>query len=170
MNKKFILVFIKQNWFKIGILVAVLVLALSIYGRDKPHNTQASPLNSEKTLAMAMQCRKDGELKLQEDKDAATNERYSAGVSNCYYLEPSYIFNKDLNTCLYSGGYTCDLTKKNTEGIFKGDNAKRWLRHIIDIYTNKTLAEVYVPDSSTVADWLSKQIDEFWNKSKELGF
>jgi hypothetical protein len=158
---------IKENWFKVGVIVAILILAYSIYDGK---NVQVAEINAEDSLNKSMQCRKDGEQRFEEDKNTATQEKYKSDVVNCYYFEPNYIFNQKLNTCLYSGGYTCDLTKKQTEGIFKGDYAKRWTRHIVDIYSNKPLAEASVDDSSSVPEWLQTQISQFWEESRGFGF
>ena len=75
-----------------------------------------------------------------------------------------------MNTCLYYGGYTCDLAKTQTDGIFKGMPSTRWSKHITDIYTNKSLADVYVDDPSDVADWNMKMIENFNNEVERLGF
>lgn len=166
-------IFLKDNWFKVSIIIAILVLSWVLYKGFVVNNysvIQQKQLNNTDTLKLSMQCKEDGEKKLQEDKDTAVREKYTSGITNCYYIEPSYLFSQYLNTCLYSGGYTCDLDGLIKEGFLKGQHAKRWERHIVDIYSNKTLASVYVENSSNVPDWQQKLITDFWDESKKLGF
>jgi len=160
---------LKQNWFKVGLILAILILAYSIYGGGPSAGSDRSSADS---IKLSMQCKVDGEKKLQEDKDTATRLKYERDVVDCFYMEPEYLYNDKLNTCLYYGGYTCDLTKKYPEGsgFFAGEYAKRWTRHIYDVYTNKSLADVSVLDSSDVSEWTQGMISDFWEKSKELGF
>lgn len=166
-------IFLKENWFRISIIVVILILSLVLYqglvvgGKSNSPKQETSNID---TLKLSMQCRDDGERKLQEDKNMATSEKYKTGIVNCYYMEPAFIFNHSLNTCLYSGGYTCDLVNVYKEGFSKGEHVKQWERHIVDIYSNKTLASVYIEDSSNISDWVQTQISDFWNKSAELGF
>jgi len=100
----------------------------------------------------------------------ATQEKLKADVSDCFYLPPMYLFSKELNTCLYYGGYSCDLKKFHKDGIFKGESFKRWSKHITDVYTNKNVIDVYVEDSSNVAEWNMEFINEFNDKATQLGF
>ena len=155
--------FIKENWFKVGMVISILILAIFIF---------KSPLEISDAdyLKLSIQCREDGEKLLQEDKNTATQYKYKEGIVNCYYMEPNFIFNRELNTCLYSGGYSCELQNKQTEGVFKGLPSTRWNRRIVDVYSNKSFADVYVENSSNVEDWNLKLIENFWEKSKSLGF
>jgi len=166
--------FIKENWFKLGLLL-ILALGVFVFYQDnkKTPNTEkivTETRNEGTNIVLAKQCREDGEKLLQEDKETATRKKQETGVVDCYYMEPHFIFNSDLDTCLYSGGYTCDLLDFHKEGILKGEHVKQWERHIIDVYTNKTLEFVYVEDSSDVPSWKQEEITNFWNKSSELGF
>jgi len=168
--------FLKENWFKVSMIIAVIILSFVLYKgmiTDKEDKAKLAlkESNTAENLKLSMQCRTDGEKKFQEDKDEATRDRFKPENVDCYYFDPSYVFNNNLNTCLYSGGYTCDL--KNIyykESIFKGENAKTWTRHIVDVYTNKELASLWIEDSSNVSDLLQKRINDFWDESKILGF
>ena len=163
--------FIKENWFKIGVLI---VFAFFVYKGIAPVGSknliEKNNTSDAKSLELAKQCKTDSQKNFQEDMDSATREKYKSGVKDCFYFPPQYSFNKELNTCLYYGGYTCDLTKTHTDGLFKGMPITRWSKHITDIYTNKSLTDVYVDDSSDVSDWNMKMIYDFNDKAKELGF
>lgn len=154
---------------------ALIIIALSVayyFVIYLPKVSQAKIIQAKQELAIKnqQQCRKDGEKLLQEDKDTATRKKSDRGTLNCYYMEAAFIYNDSLNTCLYSGGYSCELNKLYPNGIFKGSPVSKWTRHIIDVYSNKTLEQTSVNDSSAVSDWESKSIDDFWEKSREYGF
>lgn len=164
--------FLIKNWFKLGLIMVMLILAGVIFliGDRDSQNEIKSTLGSKERLDLAVQCREDGESLFQEDKDTASRLRYEKGVLNCYYVEPNFVFNEELNTCLYSGGYSCDLNEKQKDGFLAGTNAKRWERHIIDIYTNKTIVDSWVLNTNDVSELENNRIEEFWGKSEKLGF
>jgi uncharacterized protein (DUF4415 family) len=124
----------------------------------------------EDFLKLSIQCKKDGEKKLEDDIKIATSLRSDNDVIDCFYQEPKYVFNKEMNTCLYYGGYTCDLKKIHSDGVLKGLSVTRWQKHVVDVYTNKTLKEIYIDDSSDVSDWKFKEIEAFDSESDQLGF
>jgi hypothetical protein len=163
---------IKDNQINILFVALILLSTFAFYWFiTRPEQIlKKQELEKENYLKLSMQCKKDGEKKLEEDKALATSEKQSPDVEDCFYEDPKYFFNKELNTCLYYGGYTCDLKKKNPEGLFKGDSAKRWSQHIVDVYTNTTLTEAYVEDSSSVPDWKMKEIEKMGEEATRLGF
>lgn len=163
-------IFLKEHWFKIGILIIFVIGIIIFYQGSLDNQLISNTTNSENNLALAKQCREDGEKIHQENIDTATRKKLESEIVNCFYMEPAFIFNSELDACLYSGGYTCDLKEIHTDGFFKGDNVTQWSRQIVDIYTNKTIESVYVENSANVEDWKRKQIDDFWSKSEELGF
>jgi hypothetical protein len=163
--------FMKENWFKIGILLVAVIGLITISGRSNVDKTVPKNETLDKnSFLIAKQCREDGEKILQNDIDAATMLRQQTDIVECFYEKPEYIFNHDLNTCLYFGGYSCKLTKLHEEGFLKGTNATRWKQHVLDVYSNKTLASIFVEDSSAVDDLKGNMIDEFFKESEQLGF
>ena len=158
---------LKENWFKIGLLIILLILLGVFYSSLTIWQARTNEANS---LKLSQQCSKDGDKLLKLDQQIATDLQYKNGATKCYYMESLYIYNQKLNTCLYSGGYTCDLIAVITDGIFKGEHARQWTRHIIDVYSNKDLVSVSVNDSSSVSDWEREMIDDFWAKSRNFGF
>lgn len=163
--------FLQENWFKLGVMLAILVLAGAIYSGGVPKNfpVQNPPVGSIEKLRLAKQCNEDGQKSFQEDKDSATRDKSGADIVNCYYFEPKFIYSSNLNTCLYSGGYTCDLTKVRNDDPFKGEYATRWYRRIVDVYTNETLVDVRINDSSDVQEWEQRAIGVFWSESAKFG-
>jgi len=159
--------FLKENWFKIGLLLVLVVLAAVIYFVYK--NWRVNETASE-SLKLAQQCNQDGQKLLRADQDTATSLQNQRNATTCYYMEPEYLYNQKLNTCLYSGGYTCNLTNTITSGFLKGQPATSWTRHIIDVYSNNTLAVAGVDDSSNVTDFENKLIKSFWDEASKLGF
>ena len=161
-------IFIKDNWFKVALIFALLVLAYVIY--NSPILFKNNQTGGNKNITLVKQCREDGEKYFQKDLEEINSKKYRNGVLNCYYWDPIYIFNSKLNTCLYSGGYSCELESVIKEGIMTGEHPVQWRRHITDVYTNKVLAEVYISDSSSVTDWEQKAIDDYWKESEKFGF
>lgn len=167
MNK--ILDWLQKNWFPVSVVTLLVFIAFASYEKEVSLPLGNLLASEETNLARSKECREDGQALLEEDKQTATQEKWSNDVVNCFYMEPQFLFNKTLNTCLYSGGYTCDLTAQHSEGFLAGEPHKRWQRHIIDVYTNKKLASVFISNSAEVSEWQSDQITEFWAEAAQLG-
>ena len=157
--------FLKENWFKVSIIIILTIIAFLIFNNNRIYQK-----NTGGSIVLAKQCREDGEKLLQEEVEIANSKENESNIINCYYMDPEFIFNPNLQTCLYSGGYTCELNGFYKDGPFQGHHITSWQRRIVDIYTNKELKSVYVEDSSNIEDWKHKLIEDFWSKSTELGF
>jgi hypothetical protein len=158
---------LKKNWFRVGLLLALVVLSGVIYFVYANWRANA---NAAESLKMAQQCNQDGQKLLKADQDTATSLQYQGNATACYYMDPAYVYNQKLNTCLYSGGYTCNLINIITSGFLKGQPATSWTRHIIDVYSNNTLAEVSVAGSSNITSVENNMVKSFWDESNKLGF
>src|SRR3989338_11279105 len=164
---------LKENLLKVVVIVLLVVVVSGFYNpSEKSTNPEPVVANENKQvpLELAKQCRQDGEALFEEDKSTATKNMYQDGALKCYYMEPQFIFNTQLNTCLYSGGYSCDLTTKHSSGLLEGQPETRWSRRIVDVYTNKTINSVYIENSGNVSDWQRTMINEFWKQAYGFGF
>lgn len=163
----------QNNLIKILVVIGIIVfVSTSIFDKNEKNTIKTiygNNISEEKYLELSKQCKIDAQKNLEGDINEATTEKQKSDVRDCFYLPPVYSFNKELNTCLYYGGYTCDLKKVSQDGIFKGLPSVRWSKHITDVYTNKTLKQVYVEDSSNVEEWTKQQIDEFNTEFTRLG-
>ena len=84
--------FIKENWFKLSILVVLVVMGFCLLSNIFYKQNQSNTEN----------CRKIGE----EYRKAEINDNPSLS-----FFSPKYSYNQKLNTCIYSGGYLDSKTK-----------------------------------------------------------
>lgn len=113
--------FLKENWFKVGILIAVLIMTFGIsyyFMVSLPNKNDAETLTN-----LQLKCQELGEKMYQVEKQ---------DNPDTLVIPPEYKFNKDLNTCIYSGGVI---------GISSIIN-----KYIIDLYTNQEIIS-YAYDS-----------------------
>lgn len=107
--------FIKQNWFKVGlialILIAILVYLLSWQPTQK----------REKELANNIRCQQEGSQLYEKQKESL--------LRNDIYLDPEFRFSKELNTCLLKGAI-----------IGADDTGSSSTFFIKDVYSNQELA------------------------------
>ncbi len=97
-------------------------------------------------LSMKQECNRVGKELYEQDKEEWDKSLF----------DPEYAYNKDLETCLYSGGWIDVI-----------DGKACWRRWIKDSYTNETIAAVIdLPGDN--AEPQDKIIREFWEKHDEL--
>ena len=112
-----------DKWFKLVVSIAALIAGVSIahyFLFFLP--TQAT---NQKIHRLTIECRQLGEKMERE-----VNPPDIAFMGGQRPVEPEFYYNPSLKKCLYCGGR---------------DGAKEENRVIIDVYTNKTLAQYFVP-------------------------
>ena len=107
--------FIKQNWFKVGLLAVAIIVVFFYLLLWQPAQKR------KEALANNIKCRQEGsELVERAKKELRKNQ---------IYYTPQFRFNDELNTCLYSGSR------------IGADNSGSLLTSFIkDVYTNQDLA------------------------------
>jgi len=146
--------FLKDNWFKIVITVAILIVAVALgyyFAIYLPkEKAEKEYLNNQ------IKCQQEG-VKLYE-KEKLEGEKYADSISSLERILGYFIygeefkFNKKLNTCLYKGERYYGITV----------NFRRYF--IKDVYTNR---EILVWESSRTldGDWENGTSNEAeWNK------
>ena len=124
--------FLKQNWFKVIILIIISIFGLYYFTKIVP----ARELDNK-----IVYCRNLGE----EYRKNETRE-----APNISFLVPNYTYNKDLRTCIYSGGFI---------------DGKLLNKYIIDLNTNTTIVDSYYQDTKFVG---GLSTEEFNAKEKTL--
>ncbi len=108
--------FLKENWFKVGILL-IAIIAVLLYFRSAERS---------KSLANNIRCLQEGsQLLARMRKESPGSLLYSKTYSN-----PEFLFSSILNTCLMKGFVT-----------IANDAGFSFNYFIKDVYTNKELAE-----------------------------
>jgi hypothetical protein len=158
--------FMRQNWFKIIIAVDVFIIALSIgyyFIFFVPQNEKIKEKQQaqEKYLEQQEKCKEAGLKAYKEDT-------LLYGVNNM--IEPSYAYNKNLNVCLYSGGYNdYNLSSGQCGDTFKHYCDAFWERWVKNSFTNeKIIAVVNFTDEKGEYTAKTETLNEFWEKRKQL--
>jgi predicted small secreted protein len=152
---------LEKDWFKIGVLLLLFIGVYYLISNDTivtenvVKNTTTNRDISRTNLDIAKQCKDDSQHILQIDGNKARN----INSTNCWAIQPQYLYHEDKDTCLYFGGYQCDF------GTYV-----KWHRHITDVYTNELIDVVYVDNSNEVEDWEREAYNKFWDVKYELGF
>ncbi len=157
---------LKNNWFKLGILVVFLIFVFSLFYYfvvfiPQKEKVKTEQLTQEKYLEQQEKCREAGIKAYKEDA-----LRY--GANNM--LEPKYVYNKNLNLCLYSGGYINeDLSSGQCGDIIKHSCKSYWERWVKNSFTNESIISV-VNFTNERGEWMtdSETIDKFWEEHKRL--
>ncbi|MDO8594961.1 MAG: hypothetical protein Q7R93_05655 [bacterium] len=103
--------FLKENWFKVGVLVIALVAVL-FYFKGMERRT---------SLANNIRCQQEGSQLLERMKRELT--------SGQTYTDPEFLFSSKLNTCLLNGSRISVYSGATSLNAF-----------ILDVYANKELA------------------------------
>lgn len=112
--------FIKENWFKAGLLI-IAIIALAFY------LLLWQPAQEKReTLSNNIKCQQEGSQLFEKEQKA---QKEKDRIIKRVFKEPEFRFNNELNTCLYQGAWT-DL----------GASGDHIFYFIKDVYTNKTLA------------------------------
>ena len=130
--------FLKNNKTFIAIIIGAFMIGGFIYLSN----------TGRESLSMKEKCRELGGKLYEQDKEKHSVKEFSL-------FEPKYIYNKKLDTCLYSAG-----SKHKESGM--------WARWIKDALTNEDLAFVIYLPNSTDEEAQNKSIGEFWDKHNEL--
>ena len=150
---------LKENWFKLGIFLAVLAIAVSacyyfIFYLPKHRESSLSTQRREMAKKNNEQCAKQGK---EFTKDFMA--KYWDGVEP---IGNSFYFNDRLNTCLVS----IDVFNNNARSV---------IHSTFDIYTNEELLASTVllkPNEEKHTNdrvyFGGLQEDEYWQKQKEL--
>lgn len=130
-------IFFKENWFKLGILITIL-----IFGIFYITNYRNSDI---KTVALKEKCLKDGNnfVAMHFLENRLANTQYAINVYNRFMYSP------ELKTCLVD--------------ISRITSPQHWYYAIIDIYTNQEIGS-YVLDKTDKASWTSSDFMENYNK------
>ena len=115
----------------------------------------------EKSLEQQEKCKEAGIKAYKED-----SLRY--GANNM--MEPKYFYNKNLNLCLYSGGYFDeDLSSGQCGDILKHSCDSYWERWIKNSFTNESIISV-VNFTDENGEWTtdSERINKFWEEHSRL--
>ena len=142
--------FIKQNWFKLGILAVLLIIAFSflyyfVVFIPLKEKVKTEQLTQEKDLEQQAKCAEAG-------KEAYEDYKQSNPISVGFFFEPQFYFNKTSQQCIYDGG----INQVLEHGY--------WERFIKNSYTNETLASVW----QNTKQPSQKEVNAFWDKHKEL--
>ena len=158
--------FLKDNWFKIVIASAILIVAISIgyyfvFFVSSNQKIKTEQQAQEKYLEQQEKCKEAGLKAYKEDS-------LIYGANNM--IEPSYTYNKNLNLCLYSGGYN----DYNVNSGMCGDTIQHycdsfWERWVKNSFTNeKLIAVVNFTDDKGEYTAKIETLNEFWDKHKQL--
>jgi len=144
---------------KIILIIAILIIAFSVFYQYVIFMPQKDRLKTEeqkqeKLLEQLAKCREVGNKIYQEQKEDV--EKGTVVVS--IMMNPEYIYNKKLNTCLYAGGIIT---------TFPNTNVKPTVTHwVIDSYTNQEIISYTESDNKRLAGINS--LEEFQLKKIEL--
>jgi len=135
--------FIKENWFRLGILTIVSVFGFYYFFIIIPKEEQREGL---KDLELKKNiCRELGE----EYRKKETEES-----PNYVFMNYEYIYNKELKTCLYKSGFmSCSPAPCS------------YSNYVIDLNTNKDVINSYYYDRELIYGLTN---EEFEKKAKEL--
>ncbi len=150
--------FFKDNWLKIIVAIAILIVVVFI---GFYFMFAVSQNGKRLELEQQQKCNDAGEKAYKED-----SLRY--GANNM--LEPSYTYNKKLNLCLYSGGYSNeDLSSDQCGDVIKHSCKSYWERWVKNSFTNDSIISV-VNFTDNKGDWTAKTevINKFWEEYKQL--
>ena len=158
--------FLKNNWFKMGILIVFLLVAFSLLYYfaifiPQKEKVKTEQLTQEKYLEQQEKCREAGVKAYKED-----SLRY--GANNM--VEPKYVYNKNLNLCLYSGGYSQEnLSSGQCGDIIKHSCDSYWERWVKNSFTNESIISVVnYTDKNGEYTNSSEIINKFWDEHKQL--
>ena len=132
---------IKENWFKAGLLAAIIVVALSmtyyyVIFLPQKETIELAQEKQQQLLRNQEKCRETGTKAYNDYKQ--NNPFYASSFS-----DPEFYFNETLQLCLYSGGYR------------KADYWERWVKNS---FTDETIIMTYNYTDGTID--LSEPIDE----------
>lgn len=117
--------FIKENWFRLGLLILVTTAILFYLLYWWPDQKR------EKTLANNIKCQQEGSQLFEREKNS------SGGIfpKDATHMTPEFRFISELNACLYKGGmiYIDIKSIMTMEEYF-----------IKDVYANQTLGSKFV--------------------------
>jgi len=154
--------FIKNNWFKLILASAVLVITISVAYYFIIFLPKQNEQNRE--FSLQQKCQEAGEKIYNEEHSEA--EKY--GLSSARYkmlLNPLYGFNNKLNTCLYS--YTLITGNTETGGVITDYRVR-------DALSNKNILGITVLKSKESEDKIIgpiggvKTVKEFFSREEEL--
>lgn len=127
--------FIKENWFKIIIILSIFFVVAVYLFIIKPS------YDKKELIQNNINCQKEGYKIYEKDKKEFDEEqkRYSfcktSGDIDCMdwtdFYEPEFIFSKELNTCLYKKE-TYVIGRQSSSGFFSIHHST-----IRDVYSNK---------------------------------
>jgi hypothetical protein len=150
---------IKQNWFKLGILLLLFAVVLLgffyfFFSWIPAHKAISALKNQE-------QCRIVGEKAFKADADI---------YGSTHMIEPQYTFNEKLNTCIYSSGYSFENSSSGKCGdILTHACDAQWERWVKNTYTNDKIIDVFNSTDKN-GEWLTKDetINDFWDEYEKL--
>lgn len=152
--------FLKENWFKLIIAIMIVVVGLSVayyYVSFLPQK-ERTRLEQQKQEQLAKEIKEQTAQK-EKCREIGTRayESYKSihqGVD--YFFEPEFKFNKELNTCIYSGGYS---------------RGNYWDRFVKDAFTDRIIILTYnfIDEKDERQEEMdAKRIELFWEKYEKL--
>lgn len=148
----------KNKLLTISISIAILLIGISVFyylmiflpNKELEITEQQEKEEEEFMRSMKQECGRVGKELYEQDK------KELAGYAD-FMFDPKYGYNENLNTCLYSSGYT------------KGEHWERWVK---DSYTNEKIiftSNLLLNDENEdVRQRASEALDSFWERHKEL--
>lgn len=132
--------FIKENWFKLGILIIILAVGIVFITSYKSSDTEIVTLKKN--------CTKDAKDYISESSSIRNSE-------NPIYPMTQYdsVYSPELKTCLVN--------------ISKNTSQQHWYYAIIDIYTEKEIAS-YNYDKTDKEDLASQTLSDSYKKYDEM--
>ena len=125
--------FIKENWFKVILVLLILAIILIYLFVIKPSQDKKELVQNN------IKCQQEGYKMYEKEKEEFYTEHqfpYCKTFSdfNCIsainFYEPEFLFNKDLNTCLYKQKTFLITVDKSSSFSFESYKIK-------DVYSNK---------------------------------
>ena len=139
--------FIKKNWFKLGILI-IMLLGIGIFYITNYQNLDIKPYSDIEIVTLKQKCLKDGNDYI--SKNFPTNlviEKYPMNVSE------RFVYSPELKTCLVN--------------ISRITLPLHWYYAVIDIYAEKEIV-AYSFDKTDEESWTSQTFKDNYKKYNEM--